>query len=101
MLPCGGEGLLSCEDLVRRLRRPDPVPQPQKAGAFCVCNFIQCDVAQRLRESKSYDLAQKQGLADFLKDADIRLVHTPGCSVESAKACSHPILPVVRENQHV
>ncbi|CAE7201249.1 Nlrc3 [Symbiodinium microadriaticum] len=48
------EGLLSCEDLARRLRRPDPAPQPQK--------------------SKHYDLAQKQGLADFLKDADIRLV---------------------------
>ncbi|CAE7635744.1 NLRC3 [Symbiodinium necroappetens] len=48
------EGLLSCEDLARRLRRPDPAPQPQK--------------------SKRYDLAQKQGLADFLKDADIRLV---------------------------
>ena len=35
------------------------------------------------------------GLPDFLKDADIRLVHTPGCSVEAGKACSHPILPVV------
>ncbi|CAE7833749.1 Nlrc3 [Symbiodinium sp. CCMP2592] len=47
------EGLLSCEDLARRLRRPDPaVPQ----------------------ESKRFDLAQKQGLADFLKEADIRLV---------------------------
>ena len=71
----------------------------------CVCvrvrDFIPCDVTQRLRQPKSYDLAQKQGLADFLKDADIRLVHTPGCSVESAKACSHPILPVVRENQPV
>ncbi|CAE7257601.1 nhaD, partial [Symbiodinium necroappetens] len=55
------EGLLSCRDLARRLRRPDPAPEPQ--------------------ESKSYDLAQKQGLVDFLKDADIRLVHTPGCSV--------------------
>ncbi|CAE7669076.1 Nlrc3, partial [Symbiodinium necroappetens] len=41
------EGLLSCEDLARRLRRPDPAPEPQ--------------------ESKRYDLAQKQGLADFLK----------------------------------
>ena len=68
---------------------------------MCVRNFIQCDVAQRLRQSKRYNLAQKQGLADFLKDADIRLVHTPGCSVESAKACSHPILPVVCEIQHV
>ena len=67
----------------------------------CACNFIQCDVTQRLRQSKRYDLTQKKGLADFLKDADIRLVHTPGCSVESAKVCSHPILPVVRENQHV
>ncbi|CAE7574421.1 Nlrc3, partial [Symbiodinium necroappetens] len=53
-LVCLCEGLLSCEDLARRLRRPDPAPEPQ--------------------ESKSYDLAQKQGLADFLKDADIRLV---------------------------
>ncbi|CAE7580949.1 Nlrc3 [Symbiodinium sp. CCMP2456] len=48
------EGLLSCEDLARCLRRPDPAPEPQ--------------------ESKRFDLAQKQGLADFLKDADIRLV---------------------------
>ncbi|CAE7671147.1 NLRC3 [Symbiodinium sp. CCMP2592] len=38
------EGLLSCEDLARCLRRPDPAPEPQ------------------------------EGLADFLKDADIRLV---------------------------
>ena len=37
MLPCGGEGLLSCEDLARRLRRPDPAPEPQEAGACCVC----------------------------------------------------------------
>ncbi|CAE6973392.1 nhaD [Symbiodinium sp. CCMP2592] len=46
------EGLLSCKDLARCLRRPDPAPEPQKG----------------------YDLAQKQGLADLLRDADIRLV---------------------------
>ncbi|CAE7685976.1 Nlrc3 [Symbiodinium sp. CCMP2592] len=49
-----GEGLLSCEELARCLRRPAPAPEPQ--------------------ESKRFDLAQKQGLADFLKEADIRLV---------------------------
>ncbi|CAE7792831.1 NLRC3, partial [Symbiodinium sp. CCMP2592] len=48
------EGLLSCEDLARCLRRPDPAPEPEK--------------------SNRYDLAEKKGLADFLKDADIRLV---------------------------
>ncbi|CAE7219579.1 NLRC3, partial [Symbiodinium necroappetens] len=48
------EGLLNCEDVARCLRRPDPPSEPQ--------------------EPKRYDLAQKQGLADFLKDADIRLV---------------------------
>ncbi|CAE7293652.1 NLRC3, partial [Symbiodinium microadriaticum] len=48
------EGLLNCEDVARCLRRPDPALEPQ--------------------EPKRYDLAQKQGLADFLKDADIRLV---------------------------
>ncbi|CAE7833762.1 nhaD [Symbiodinium sp. CCMP2592] len=48
------DGLLSCADLARCLRRPGPSPEPQ--------------------EPKRYDLAQKQGLADFLKDADIRLV---------------------------
>ncbi|CAE7759655.1 Nlrc3, partial [Symbiodinium necroappetens] len=85
------------QDLARRLRRPDPVPQPQKAGAFCVCNFIQFDVAQRLRQPKRYDLAKKQGLADFLKDADIRLVHTPGCSVVRADF----ILKLHREGQRL
>ena len=59
----------------------------ERVDAWCLCIFIQCDVVQRLRQSKRYDLTQKQGLADFLKDADIRLVHTPGCSAESAKAC--------------
>ncbi|CAE7557710.1 nhaD, partial [Symbiodinium necroappetens] len=48
------EGLVNCEDVARCLRRPDPASEPQ--------------------EPKRYDLAQKQGLADFLKDADIRLV---------------------------
>ncbi|CAE7833767.1 NLRC3 [Symbiodinium sp. CCMP2592] len=48
------QGLLNCEDLAHCLRRPNPAPEPQ--------------------EPKRYDLAQKQGLADFLKDADIRLV---------------------------
>ncbi|CAE7833738.1 Nlrc3 [Symbiodinium sp. CCMP2592] len=48
------EGLLSCEELARCLRRPAPAPEPQ--------------------EAKRFDLAQKPGLADFLKDADIRLV---------------------------
>ncbi|CAE7669302.1 Nlrc3, partial [Symbiodinium necroappetens] len=48
------EGLLNCEDVARCLRRPHPASEPQ--------------------EPKRYDLAQKQGLADFLKDADIRLV---------------------------
>ncbi|CAE7871049.1 Nlrc3, partial [Symbiodinium necroappetens] len=56
----------------------------ERGDAWSVCNFIQRDAAQRLRQSKRYDLAQKQGLADFLKDADIRLVHTPGCSVVRA-----------------
>ncbi|CAE7685852.1 Nlrc3 [Symbiodinium sp. CCMP2592] len=49
-----GEGLLSCEELARCLRRPDPAPEPQ--------------------EAKRYDLAEKKGLAGFLIDADIRLV---------------------------
>ncbi|CAE6963275.1 Nlrp4a [Symbiodinium sp. CCMP2592] len=48
------EGLLSCRDLARCLRRADPASEPE--------------------ESKHYDLAQKKGLADFLKHADIRLV---------------------------
>ena len=87
----GGEGLLSCEELARCLRRPDPAPEPREAAGVRVSGFaqakqlIQFDVPQRLRQSKRYDLAQKQGLVDFLKDADIRLVHTPSCSVEVCK----------------
>ncbi|CAE7356113.1 Nlrc3, partial [Symbiodinium necroappetens] len=78
------EGLLSCADVACRLRHAASAPEPQEAGASCVCATSSNAMSHSLPESKSYDLAEKQGLADFLKDADIRLVHTPGCSVESA-----------------
>ncbi|CAE7482622.1 NLRC3, partial [Symbiodinium microadriaticum] len=73
----------------------------ERVDAWCLCIFIQCDVVQRLRQSKRYDLTQKQGLADFLKDADIRLVHTPGCSAESAKVRADFILKLHREGQRL
>ncbi|CAE7944523.1 NLRC3, partial [Symbiodinium sp. KB8] len=137
------EGLLSCEDLARCLRRPDPVPQPQKAGGkwptqesaklLLRWEDIQADhldaatdpiqeivdhaldpdsiipgrifqqhptqgvakanISKWLKnvksKSKRYNLAQKQGLADFLKDADIRLVRADF------------ILKLHREGQHL
>ncbi|CAE7938896.1 Nlrc3, partial [Symbiodinium necroappetens] len=86
------EGILNCEDVARCLRRPDPASEPQEAGARGVSErFRACSA------TTSHNLAQKQGLADFLKDADIRLVHTPGCSVVRADF----ILKLHREGQRL
>ncbi|CAE7833771.1 NLRC3, partial [Symbiodinium sp. CCMP2592] len=79
------EGLLNCEELARCLRS-DPPPKPQEDT---LQEVVPDRDAQEPQKSKRYDLAQKQGLADFLIHADIRLVR------------AHFILKLHREGQRL